>query len=199
MTPTLGIPTAPEAGLRIPGGAFNHDRAPAANNPPPAPAPTFQPDAPVEAPVIVEAPAGGGLGDFLLNLPTDIALIIVAAGCFFLGVVLACLMPGKTGTQKRETAVSAPMTFLITAGFWFPLLSGELIKSQIAPIDSILAFFIDDSARGQMFAFGIVMLFGYNSGLIFTAITRIFHNLLRYLESEAPKPPADPPKPAGAG
>lgn len=155
-------------------------------------------DPAIVAPPIVEQPAPpagmlSGIGDILLAANKDIALILLAAGCFFFGVILSVLTPGREEGHGRATAVAAPMTFLLTAPLWFPLLSGGLIKTSIAPIDSILAYAIDGSIRGQMFAFGVVMVIGYHAAAVFRLIDKVFKGLLSFIASKAPKaPPAAP-------
>ena len=94
------------------------------------------------------------------------------------------------------------MTFLITGALWFPLLAGEIIRFEIPPIDSILAFFIDGGARGQMFAFGLVMLMGYHSATLFNFISGVLRKILSFLDTKVPapaQPPTQPPANPPAG
>lgn len=133
-----------------------------------------------------------------MTLHKDIALIIVAAGCFFIGVVISCMMPEVSRDHRRKTLLSAPLSFFLLAPLWFTLLSGDLITTSIAPIDSFLAFAMDDGGvRAQMFAFGLVMMMGVLAAPILSTITGIVHRVMAMLGQKAT--PAAPSPPDGAG
>ncbi|MEP4195366.1 MAG: hypothetical protein ABJL99_06985 [Aliishimia sp.] len=124
-----------------------------------------------------------------LELHKDVALVIVAAGCFFLGVILNCMMPEVSPAHRRRSLLSAPMSFFLTSPLWFTLLSGDLIKTSIAPIDSFLAFAMGSGGvRAQMFAFGIVMVMGMLAAPILSFVTDIVKKLMGFFAQKAPGP-----------
>lgn len=98
---------------------------------------------------------------FGLKVSPPLAIIIVAAGCFFLGVIIASIMSAGEPGRRVRTLAAAPMAFLLTAAIWFPLLNGQLISTSIAPIDAFVAWAVGEGEiHNQLFLLGIVMLFG---------------------------------------
>ncbi len=163
--------------------------------PDPLPEGTVIPGAELDAPDLLT-----GVVEFIgMPMHKDIALIVVAAGCFFLGVVISCLMPEVKPGQRRRTLLSAPMTFLLTSPIWFTLLSGDLIRTSIAPIDSFLAFAMGSGGvRAQMFAFGVVMVIGLLAAPILQGISNLFQKILQVAGGKASgdqgaTPPASSP------
>jgi len=134
-----------------------------------------------------------------LEISPPLAIIIVAAGCFFLGVIIASVM--NAGVQGRRVRILAasPMAFLLSAFLWFPLLNGQLIQTKIAPIDAFIAMAIGDGQiHNQLFLLGIVMLLGAMSLPIYELAMGLLQMALN-LVRKAVGPPQQQQPPAAPG
>lgn len=133
---------------------------------------------------------------FNIALPTDIALIIIAAGCFFIGVLIASFLPKDMGFSPRKTIICAPISFLLTSPIWFSLMNGKLMSTNISAIDKFLSWAMGEGeAGGQMFVLGLVMLMGALSWPIFRLFTGIAHFVMSKF-SQSPAPATTTPTPA---
>ncbi len=140
-----------------------------------------------------------------LEISPALAVIIVAAGCFFLGVIIASVMNAGVKGRRMRILAASPMAFLLTSFVWFPLMNGQLVQTTIAPIDAFIAMAVGDGElHNQLFLLGVVMLLGAMSLPIYElamGLLQLALNLVRKaLGPAAPEEPASPPAtPEGPG
>ena len=133
---------------------------------------------------------------FNIGLPTDIALIIIAAGCYFIGVLVASFLPKDMGFSPRKTIICAPISFLLTSPIWFNLMNGKLMSTNISAIDKFLIWSLGQGeAGGQMFVLGLVMLMGALSWPIFRLFTGIAHFVMSKFSKDSEVKPTPTPAP----
>lgn len=128
-----------------------------------------------------------------LTVSRPAALIIVAAGLFFVGVMIASFV--RNGDGRRCTLVSSPMSFLISSIVWVPLLNSKTIGVKFAPIDSFCAWVHGlDPTLGTLVSWGIVMALGSLSCVIYTSVTALGGAFVSLIQRNA-TPPATPTPP----
>ena len=138
-----------------------------------------------------DAALQSGLNLLGVAVSRPVALIIVAAGLFFIGVMIAGF--AKTSQDRRCTPVSSPMSFLISSLIWVPLLNTKTIGVNFAPIDSFCAWVHGlDPTLGTLVSWGIVMALGALSCVIYSTVTTFGMAFFDRLRSPPPGPPQAP-------
>ena len=124
---------------------------------------------------------------FGYDMSASVAVIIVGAGCFYIGVLIACIATAASGKARVRTLATSPMAFLLTSIIWFPLLNGQLVETNIAPIDAFVRMAVGDGEiHNQMFMLGIVMLLGATSWPIFRMAQGVLNAAINLVRKEAP-------------
>lgn len=143
-----------------------------------------------------------GLSDLLestlpilgLHIGREFAVIIVGAGLFFIGILIAYVQAGKSAPKRQNIVLSAPLIFLISSPVWLNLLNGKVVPLGISPIDSFLKWGMgQDGTIKALFPMGIVLLIGILSCPLYNAVMALVPVLGRQLQSLLPAGKPEPP------
>ena len=143
-----------------------------------------------------------GLADLLestmpvlgFHIGREFAVIIIGAGLFFIGILIAYVQVGKNAPKRQNILLSAPLIFLISSPIWVNLLNGKVVPLGISPIDSFLKWGMgQDGSIHALFPMGIVLLIGILSCPLYNAVMALVPALGRQLQTLLPAGKAEPP------
>ncbi len=116
-----------------------------------------------------------------LHLSRGVALIIVAAGLFFIGAAIASALAGSE--RRKCILLSSPISFLVSSIVWLPMLNWKFLSVGIAPIDAFSRWqHGNNPTLATILAMACVMVLGTASCVVLNSVSASATWLVEFLQ-----------------